>query len=89
MPNVKVVKTVTNVLNPEVIDLLCIPTIIEVDSAPTKINPKIANKHNNAIKRAISTLMKINIIPRISMANRNRLNSSSIGAAFCKKIFSE
>lgn len=82
-------KTVTKVLNPEVKDLLFIPTITEVDSAPTKIKLKIANKHNSAIKRAIRTLMQTNTIPRISMANRNRLNSSSIGAAFCKKIFSE
>ncbi len=89
IPNVKVVKTVTKVLNPEVKDLLFIPTITEVDSAPTKIKPKIANKHNSVNKRAIRTLMQINIIPRISMANRNRLNSSSIGAAFCKKIFSK
>ena len=84
IPNAKVENTVTNVLNPFVNDFLFIPTIIEVDSAPTKIKPKIANRHTSAIKSAISTLMHINIIPRISIANKNRLNSSSIGAEFCK-----
>lgn len=88
-PNAKVENTVTNILNPLVNDFLFIPTIIEVDSAPTKIKPKIANKHTNAIKSAISILMHINIIPRIRIANKNRLNSSSIGAVFCKEIYRE
>ena len=89
IPNAKVAKTVTNVLNPVVNDFLFIPTITEVDRAPTKIKPKIANRHNIAIKSVISTLMQINIIPRISMANKNRLNSSSIGAVFCKEKYKE
>jgi len=89
IPNAKVEKTITNVLNPEVSDFLCIPTSTEVDSAPAKMKPKIANRHIIASKSAISTLRQINIIPSISMANKNRLNSSSIGVVFCKELYRE